>query len=180
MVRNERSVCVVEVNIKPQTNYIYLLSHRVSKLWNNLCSRRLGLPSGPVSALVSAKEHHPIWSYFLCLVFPADPDVDIGTLDIAVNAVATAVKDFFFKRLPPILGPEQMSELEAISSELNNDVNVPRGKVSMGACTMIMLINHKAYSATLLKCAWCSNVSARWSYPRASLRIVKVVCRGQS
>jgi hypothetical protein len=45
--------------------------------------------------------------------------VDIDELDIAVNAVATAVKDFFFKRLPPILGPDHMSELESISSESN-------------------------------------------------------------
>ena len=43
--------------------------------------------------------------------------MDIEELDIAVNAVATAVKDFFFKRLPPILGDEQMSELESISGE---------------------------------------------------------------
>jgi hypothetical protein len=45
--------------------------------------------------------------------------VDIYELDIAVNAVATAVKDFFFKRLPPILDDEQMSEMEAISSKNN-------------------------------------------------------------
>lgn len=45
--------------------------------------------------------------------------MDIYELDIAVNAVATAVKDFFFKRLPPILDDEQMSEMEAISSKNN-------------------------------------------------------------
>ena len=49
-------------------------------------------------------------------MFP-DHGVDITELDIAVNAVATAVKDFFFKRLPPILEEEHMQELEAISSE---------------------------------------------------------------
>merc|ERR1719361_2171519 len=37
--------------------------------------------------------------------FDDDPKVDIDELDIAVNAVATAVKDFFFKRLPSILDP---------------------------------------------------------------------------
>ena len=47
--------------------------------------------------------------------FDEDPKVDIDELDIAVNAVATAVKDFFFKRLPPILGPDHMAELETIS-----------------------------------------------------------------
>ena len=47
--------------------------------------------------------------------FDEDPKVDIDELDIAVNAVATAVKDFFFKRLPPVLGPDHMAELETIS-----------------------------------------------------------------
>ena len=35
--------------------------------------------------------------------FDEDPLFNIESLDIAVNAVATAVKDFFFKRLPPLL-----------------------------------------------------------------------------
>jgi hypothetical protein len=47
--------------------------------------------------------------------------VDIDELDIAVNAVATAVKDFFFKRLPPILGPDHMSDLESISSKQSDN-----------------------------------------------------------
>lgn len=47
--------------------------------------------------------------------FDEDHKVDIDELDIAVNAVATAVKDFFFKRLPPILEQDHMSELETIS-----------------------------------------------------------------
>jgi len=47
--------------------------------------------------------------------FDEDPMVDIDDLDIAVNAVATAVKDFFFKRLPPILEDDHMAELETIS-----------------------------------------------------------------
>ena len=50
--------------------------------------------------------------------FDEDPMVDIDDLDIAVNAVATAVKDFFFKRLPPILEDDHMAELETISCEL--------------------------------------------------------------
>ena len=35
--------------------------------------------------------------------FDEDPGFSIHALDIAVNAVATSVKDFFFKRLPPLL-----------------------------------------------------------------------------
>ena len=50
--------------------------------------------------------------------FDEDHLVDIDELDIAVNAVATAVKDFFFKRLPPILGQDHMSDLESISSKI--------------------------------------------------------------
>ena len=33
-----------------------------------------------------------------------------------MNAVATAVKDFFFKRLPPLLPTEHMTDLESIAS----------------------------------------------------------------
>jgi len=47
--------------------------------------------------------------------FHEDPNLNIHDLDIAVNAVATALKDFFSKRLPPVLTPEQMDELEEIS-----------------------------------------------------------------
>ena len=43
-------------------------------------------------------------------------NIDLGSLDIAVNAVATAVKDFFFKRLPPLLPTEHMTDLESIAS----------------------------------------------------------------
>jgi len=42
-------------------------------------------------------------------------------LDIPVNAVATALKDFFSKRLPPLIDKERMSELEDISGKLNFD-----------------------------------------------------------
>ena len=47
--------------------------------------------------------------------YDENPDVSIEELDIAVNAVATAVKDFFFKRLPPLLGTDFMEELESIA-----------------------------------------------------------------
>ena len=42
--------------------------------------------------------------------------IELDSLDIAVNAVATAVKDFFFKRLPPLLPTEHMDDLESIAS----------------------------------------------------------------
>ena len=47
----------------------------------------------------------------------SDRNVDIHSLDIAVNAVATAVKDFVYNRLPEILPPEQMEDLEKLSSK---------------------------------------------------------------
>ena len=47
--------------------------------------------------------------------FDEDQNFDMHSLDIAVNAVATAVKDFFFKRLPPLLPQEHMADLEQIS-----------------------------------------------------------------
>ncbi|XP_011497182.1 PREDICTED: rho GTPase-activating protein 190 [Ceratosolen solmsi marchali] len=47
--------------------------------------------------------------------FEEDVNVDIHSLDIPVNAVATALKDFFSKRLPPLIDKESMSQLEDIS-----------------------------------------------------------------
>ncbi|XP_032451674.1 rho GTPase-activating protein 190 isoform X7 [Nasonia vitripennis] len=47
--------------------------------------------------------------------FEEDGNVDIHSLDIPVNAVATALKDFFSKRLPPLIDKESMSQLEDIS-----------------------------------------------------------------
>lgn len=44
-----------------------------------------------------------------------DVNFDIRSLDIPVNAVATALKDFFSKRLPPLIDKERMNELEDIS-----------------------------------------------------------------
>ena len=48
--------------------------------------------------------------------FLIDPNYNIRELDIAVNAVATALKDFF-KRFPSILTQDQMDEMEEISSK---------------------------------------------------------------
>lgn len=47
--------------------------------------------------------------------FDEDDNVDIEILDIPVNAVATALKDFFSKHLPPLFEPELMNELEEIA-----------------------------------------------------------------
>ncbi|XP_049537239.1 rho GTPase-activating protein 190 isoform X1 [Anopheles darlingi] len=47
--------------------------------------------------------------------FEEEVDVDIEKLDIPVNAVATALKDFFAKRLPALFSAEMMSELEEIA-----------------------------------------------------------------
>nr|XP_018903141.1 PREDICTED: rho GTPase-activating protein 190 isoform X3 [Bemisia tabaci] len=47
--------------------------------------------------------------------FEEDSNVDINTLDIPVNAVATALKDFFSKRLPPLFPEDTMVELEDLS-----------------------------------------------------------------
>uniref|UniRef100_A0A8D8RS93 Rho GTPase-activating protein 190 n=1 Tax=Cacopsylla melanoneura TaxID=428564 RepID=A0A8D8RS93_9HEMI len=47
--------------------------------------------------------------------FAEDSNTDINSLDIPVNAVATALKDFFSKKLPPLFTEEHMAELEDIS-----------------------------------------------------------------
>ncbi|XP_058794856.1 rho GTPase-activating protein 190 isoform X2 [Phymastichus coffea] len=47
--------------------------------------------------------------------FEEDGNLDIRSLDIPVNAVATALKDFFSKKLPPLIDKESMSQLEDIS-----------------------------------------------------------------
>lgn len=44
-----------------------------------------------------------------------NPEVDLAQLDVPVNAVATALKDLFSKKLPPLLSPELMAELEELS-----------------------------------------------------------------
>ena len=47
--------------------------------------------------------------------FDEEDNVDITVLDIPVNAVATALKDFFSKHLPPIFEADLMTELEEIA-----------------------------------------------------------------
>ncbi|KAG6464640.1 hypothetical protein O3G_MSEX014646 [Manduca sexta] len=45
-----------------------------------------------------------------------DPNIDLDSLDIPVNAVATALKDFFSKKLPPLLDEASMAQLEDIAT----------------------------------------------------------------
>nr|CAD7573150.1 unnamed protein product [Timema californicum] len=54
--------------------------------------------------------------------FEEDPGLNIRDLDIPVNAVATALKDFFSKRLPPLLTQDMMAELEDISETHLDDL----------------------------------------------------------
>lgn len=55
--------------------------------------------------------------FFFIYIF-SDNDIDITNLDIPVNAVATALKDFFSKKLPPLFTDEIMDELEDLSGKL--------------------------------------------------------------
>ncbi|XP_052745228.1 rho GTPase-activating protein 190 isoform X1 [Bicyclus anynana] len=48
--------------------------------------------------------------------FYEDPNIDLEALDIPVNAVATALKDFFSKKLPPLLDEPSMAQLEDIAA----------------------------------------------------------------
>ncbi|VVC36948.1 Hypothetical protein CINCED_3A007446 [Cinara cedri] len=47
--------------------------------------------------------------------FEEDNDINVTSLDIPVNAVATALKDFFSKKLPPLFSDTLMDELEYLS-----------------------------------------------------------------
>lgn len=64
--------------------------------------------------------HQPLNYVFLF----AEPSISIRELDIPVNAVATALKDFFSKRLPPLIPPCLMNELTEISGKSIFDVNM--------------------------------------------------------
>ncbi|RWS16264.1 rho GTPase-activating protein 190-like protein, partial [Dinothrombium tinctorium] len=49
-----------------------------------------------------------------------NPNVSIKELDIPVNAVATALKDFFSKRLPPLIPPNLMDELTDVAGSVHD------------------------------------------------------------
>ncbi|XP_067638454.1 rho GTPase-activating protein 190 isoform X3 [Eurosta solidaginis] len=72
--------------------------------------------------------------------FEEDPQTLIDVLDIPVNAVATALKDFFSKRLPPLFSKDIIKELEDIAgsrgiglSKVNVEVKTDR------SCRLILL-----------------------------------------
>ncbi|XP_046406932.1 rho GTPase-activating protein 190 isoform X3 [Ischnura elegans] len=67
--------------------------------------------------------------------FDEDPAFNIHELDIPVNAVATALKDFFSKRLPPLLTQEIMAELEDISVTNTHDYEAMRGQNRLAGAT---------------------------------------------
>ncbi|XP_055914646.1 rho GTPase-activating protein 190 isoform X10 [Eupeodes corollae] len=86
--------------------------------------------------------------------FEEDSNVDIESLDIPVNAVATALKDFFSKRFPPLFDKEVMAELEEIAGTPNvkpetetvGSRNMSSAKLSMEvktdrSCRLISLRN---------------------------------------
>lgn len=52
------------------------------------------------------------------LFYSTDTNTVIDVLDIPVNAVATALKDFFSKRLPPLFSKDIIKELEEIAGKL--------------------------------------------------------------
>ncbi|XP_075678056.1 rho GTPase-activating protein 190 isoform X2 [Dermatophagoides pteronyssinus] len=53
----------------------------------------------------------------LLLKFDENPDINIAELDIPVNAVATALKDFFLKRLPPIFPSDSMTNIANLAKQ---------------------------------------------------------------
>lgn len=56
---------------------------------------------------------------FLLSIFCfSDNNINVTSLDIPVNAVATALKDFFSKKLPPLFTDDIMDELEDLSGRL--------------------------------------------------------------
>nr|CAI5846228.1 unnamed protein product [Callosobruchus analis] len=63
--------------------------------------------------------------------FEEDSNVDIHELDIPVNAVATALKDFVSKRLPPLFDAEVMSEMEEIAGTRIKPMATTTGNVEV-------------------------------------------------
>lgn len=66
-------------------------------------------------------------------------DTDIEKLDIPVNAVATALKDFFSKRLPPLFEQELMTELEEIAGTRSSISNMNMEVKADRSCRLIAL-----------------------------------------
>ncbi|XP_037027323.1 rho GTPase-activating protein 190 isoform X6 [Bradysia coprophila] len=60
-----------------------------------------------------------------------ESSIDIEALDIPVNAVATALKDFFSKHLPPLFDKDLMSELEEIAACISSSRGLPSTTLNM-------------------------------------------------
>ena len=67
-----------------------------------------------------------IFSSFFSRLFYArllfvENDIDIRKLDIPVNAVATALKEFFSKKLPPIFPKSSMNEIDSAARNFTDN-----------------------------------------------------------
>ncbi|KAH9634386.1 hypothetical protein HF086_010866 [Spodoptera exigua] len=71
------------------------------------------------SSAADTRRRHPFSKHDRRHKGAHDPKVDLDSLDIPVNAVATALKDFFSKRLPPLLDEASMAQLEDIARTHN-------------------------------------------------------------
>jgi len=102
-----------EVKAAPTLEDIVQAEGRLIPLFLEKCVRFIeeeGLDSEGIYRVPGNRAHVDI----LFQKLEEDPNQNIHDLDIAVNAVATALKDFF-KRFPSILTQEQMDEMEQIS-----------------------------------------------------------------
>ncbi|XP_075218370.1 rho GTPase-activating protein 190 isoform X2 [Lycorma delicatula] len=96
----------LEAFVQSETNAVPLILEKCVKFVEDE-----GLDSEGIYRVPGNRAHVEL----LFLKFEEDHNLDIGSLDIPVNAVATALKDFFSKRLPPLFPEELMSELGEIS-----------------------------------------------------------------
>lgn len=74
-----------------------------------------GLCFVPFLFYILGKYHLHSLSFYSFLL-PTDASVNIHELDIPVNAVATALKDFVSKRLPPIIPVTEMDQLTDVAT----------------------------------------------------------------
>ncbi|ENN78679.1 rho GTPase-activating protein 190 [Dendroctonus ponderosae] len=78
----------------------------------------------------------------LFLKFEEDVNVDIHELDIPVNAVATALKDFVSKRLPPLFDENVLAEMEEIAGTRMKPMVTTTGNMEVKAdrsCRLLAL-----------------------------------------
>ncbi|XP_018330563.1 rho GTPase-activating protein 190 [Agrilus planipennis] len=74
--------------------------------------------------------------------FEEDPNIKIHELDIPVNTVATALKDFVSKRLPPLFEEDIMTELEEIAGTRIKPMATTTGNMEVKAdrsCRLLAL-----------------------------------------